>query len=250
MLSLKICKVIWSAVGLSVTAGAFAAGAPAQEVDAKALIERMSAEIAELERFAVYGDAYTDARLDAGQIIEHASQVTLRLQRQPGAVRISERSAEATTEVFFDDGLLSVYNDRDNFYAQTKLPKGVESMFDYAVNEVGIEAPLLDFVSSNMASDLLQNTDEVRYLGRSLIRNKTYHHIGLRSREVDVQIWVASEGRPLPGKLVISSKWEGGSPRFVAFFDWETDPTFSPGLFRFDPPSDAIEIDFIADLQD
>ena len=65
----------------------------------------------------------------------------------------------------------------------------------------------------------------------------------------DVQIWIASEGRPLPGKLVISSKWEGGSPRFVAFFKWDTDPAFEPDLFTFDPPDGAVRIEFLSDLQ-
>lgn len=79
----------------------------AEEIDPKALIERTSAEIAGLDGFIVAGDAYTDARLPAGQIIEHASQVTLRLSR-PGSIRITNRDAEQTKEIFFHDGLLSV----------------------------------------------------------------------------------------------------------------------------------------------
>jgi hypothetical protein len=104
-------------------------------------------------------------------------------------------------------------------------------------------------VSANIADDFLQDADEVRYLGTSLIRDEIFHHIGIRSQDVDVQIWIASEGRPLPGKLVISSKWEGGSPRFVAFFKWDTAPTFSRNLFRFEPPGDAIEVEFLHNLQ-
>ncbi len=249
MFDTKTCKSIWRTVVLGIVAGAFAAGASAQEVDAKALLERMSAEIAGLDSFIVHGDAYADARLDAGQIIEHSSQVTLRLRREPGSIRITNRNAENTKEIFFDDGLLSVYNTNDNFYAQTNIPKGVESMLDFAVNEVGIEVPLLDFVSANVADGFLRDADEVRYLDTSLIRDEIFHHIGIRTADVDIQIWVASKGRPLPGKLVISSKWEGGSPRFVGFFKWDTDPTFPRDLFRFDPPGDAIEVEFLHNLQ-
>lgn len=233
-----------------ITVVAIASSASAQEFDATALVERMSAEIAQLDRFAIQGDAYTDARLDAGQIIEHASQVEMRVRRSPAAVRISNRDAQRTNEIYFNDGRLSVYNDHDNFYAQTEIPKSVDSMFDYAVNDVGIEAPLLDFVSSNIASDLTDRADEVRYLGTSLIRGEVFHHIGIRSSDVDIQLWIASEGKPLPGKLAITSKWEGGSPRFVAFFHWDTTPTFSPDLFRFVPPDNAVEIDFIVNLKD
>ena len=245
MFDTKICKFLWRTVTLGIMAGAFTAGASAQEVDAKALLAQMSAEIAGLNSFIVHGDAYADARLDAGQIIEHASQVTLQLRREPGSIRITNRNAENTKEIYFDDGSLSVYSTNDNFYAQTDIPKGVESMLDFAVNEARIEAPLLDFVSENIADDLLQDADEVRYLDTSLIRDEIFHHIGIRTPDVDIQIWIASEGRPLPGKLVISSKWDGGSPRFVAFFNWETNPEFERDLFKFDPPNDAIEIDFL-----
>ena len=209
----------------------------------------MSAEIAGLDGFIVHGDAYADARLGAGQIIEHASQVTLRLRREPASIRITNRDSEDTQEIYFDDGLLNVYSGKDKFYAQATIPKDLDSMLDFAVNEVGVESPLLDFLSANVADDLLQDAEDVRYLGTSLIRDEIFHHIGIRTADVDMQIWVASEGRPLPGKLVISSKWEGGSPRFVAFFKWDTDPAFQPDLFRFDPPGDAIEVDFLHNLQ-
>ncbi len=249
MFGLKILNTIRLNATVSILVGAFATSASAQEIDAKPMLEQMSAEIAGLDSFIVHGDAYADARLDAGQIIEHSSQVTLRLRREPGSIRITNRNAEDTKEIFFDDGSLSVYSTNDNFYAQTDSPRGVESMLDFAVNEVSIEAPLLDFVSANVADGLLQDADEVRYLDTSLIRNEIFHHIGISSRDVDVQIWIASEGRPLPGKLVISSKWEGGSPRFVAFFKWDTDPDFPRDLFKFDPPGDAVAVEFLHKLQ-
>ena len=247
MLEKKTCNSI--RVIVTVSASIFAASVSAQDIDAKALLEQMSAEIAGLGSFIVHGEAYADARLDAGQIIEHASQVMLQLRRQPASIRITNRSAVNSEEIYFEDGWLSVYSSNDKFYAQMKIPQGLDSMLDFAVNEVDIEAPLLDFVSANVGDDLLQDADEVRYLGTSLIRDEILHHIGIRTADVDMQIWVASEGRPLPGKLVISSKWEGGSPRFVGFFKWETDPAFLPDTFRFEPPDGAVEIDFLAELQ-
>ena len=250
MLATKTGKSVWLCVTATIAmilASAFASNLSAQEVDAKELLEQMSAEIAGLDRFIVHGDAYADARLAAGQIIEHASQVTLRLRREPGSIRITNRNSEDTKEIYFDDGSLTVYSTNDTFYAQTEIPKGLESMLDFAVNEVGIEAPLLDFVSADIAGDLLQGATEVRYLDTSLIRDEIFHHIGIRSQDVDVQIWIASEGRPLPGKLAISSKWEGGSPRFVAFFKWDTDPVFARDLFRFDPPDGAVAVEFLLD---
>jgi hypothetical protein len=109
--------------------------------------------------------------------------------------------------------------------------------------------PLLDFVSANIADDLIKDADAVRYLGTSLIRDEVFHHIGIRSRDVDVQLWIATQGPPLPGKLVITSKWEGGSPRFVAFFDWKKNLDLPNNSFRFLPPDDAVAIEFLPDLE-
>lgn len=238
---------MWLFLIAALASGALTARVYAQEMDPKALLGRVNAEIEGLAGFIVRGDAYMDARLPAGQIIEHASQVTLRLRRQPGSIRITNRNTENTKEIFFHDGLLTVYSTKDNLYAQTSIPKGVESMLDYAVNEVGIDSPFLDFVSSNVSDEFLQGADEVRYLGTSLIRNEIFDHIGIRLPEQDVQVWIASKGRPLPGKLVITSKWEGGSPRFVGFLEWETDPDLDDDLFKFHPPEGAVKVEFLLD---
>ena len=143
--------------------------AHAQEIDATGLVNRMSAEIAGLDAFLVRGDAYADARLDAGQIIEHASQVTLQLRREPSAIRISNRSSEDTKEIYFNDGRVSVYSTAENFYAQAEIPKGVDSMLDFAVDDIGIESPMLDLIAADVANDLLTDMQSISYLGTSLI---------------------------------------------------------------------------------
>jgi hypothetical protein len=220
----------------------------AQETDARALLDRMDAEIADIESFVLQGDAYVDARLPAGQIIEHSSEVTARVHR-PGMMRITRLEAENKSDIFFNNGLLTVYNEKDNFYAQTRTPEGIDSAADFALNEVGIDSPFLDFVSRQFSGQLAEDAREVQHLGKSLIRGKIHDHIGIRADEVDIQIWIASEGRPLPGKMAISSKWESGSPRFVVFFTWDTEAKIPSDMFEFEPPETAIEIGFDLEAQ-
>jgi len=239
---------VFGVTALIVTA-VFSGGALAADPDPKSLLSKMSAEIAKLDSYEISGDAYADARLAAGQIIENPSQVRLRL-RKPGTLRLTNRDTENTKEIFFNDGILTVYSQLENFYAQTEIPKDIESAVTFAMDEIGIDAPLLDFVSSNVSENLLQAAGEVRYLGTSLIREKVHHHIGLRGPEVDMQIWISADGPPLPGKVVMTSKWEGGSPRFVAFLNWDTSPSIPTDSVRFEPPKGAIEIEFLLDSQD
>jgi hypothetical protein len=218
----------------------------AQENDANAILARMSKEIAGLDKFIVTGEGYVDARLDAGQIIEQSMDVTMRVNR-PNAMRITNRDAESTKEIYFGDGILTLYTENRNFYAQTEIPADADAAAQFAVNELGIDAPMLDFVYNDVAAHILEDAETVEYLGLSLFRGKTYHQIGVRSAELDLQLWVAAEGPPLPGKMAISMKWEAGSPRSVFFFSWNTDPDWSGKTFRFEPPAGSTKIEFDPD---
>jgi hypothetical protein len=219
----------------------------AQDDQATEIMRSMGAAIASLDSFVISGDGYVDARLEAGQLIEHSMDVTMRMSR-PDAMRITNQNAESTQEIYYGEGVLTVYSQTHNFYAQHALPEGVGAAASFAVNELGIDAPMLDFVSNDVASHLLADAESVEYMGLSRFRGMTYHHIGVRTAEVDLQFWVAAEGPPLPGKMAIRSKWEAGSPRSVFFFSWDTDPDFDRKSFSFEPPAGATKIEFELDL--
>ena len=223
-----------------------AGSAQAQDADARALLARMSREIAGLSTFIVSGDAYTDAWLDAGLVIEHSADVTMRVRR-PGEMRLTKRESETTQEIFFSGGVLTVFNRSRNLYAQKEIPGDIGAAFEYAVNELGIDAPMLDFVSKDISGLLLEEAQEVRHLGTSLIRGRLFDHIAIREPEIDVQIWIAAEGRPLPGKMTITSKWKAGAPRFVAFLEWDTSPGFPSDALMFVAPDGATRIEFDLD---
>jgi hypothetical protein len=236
--SVRLVGVFWFALCVS---------ASAEEADtAKGILEKMSAEITSLQTFVITGDGYSDARLPAGQIIEHSRDVILRMSR-PDTLRITNYSEEALSEIFFGEGVLSVYREKEGFYAQTKLPLDMDAAVDFAINEIGIDAPVLDFVSSDVAQHLIKDAESIDYFGLSRFRGENHHHIGIRTAETDVQVWVSAEGSPLPRKISISSKWDAGAPRSVYFFDWAVDPEMKPKSLHFIPPEGATKIEFDLD---
>lgn len=228
--------------GLTISANVLA-----QEPDAKELLAQMSAEIAKLDSFVLSGDAYADARLGEGQIIEHSYDATMSV-RKPSELRLTNRNAEFTGEIFFADGIVTVFNTGRNFYAKKPVPDGFENAVNFALNDLGIKAPLLEVVTQNFADLASDDGVEVEYLGTSLFRGEVHDHIAVRGPEVDMQLWIATDGRPLPRKMALSYKWEVGAPRFVAFLEWDTSPKFSSDSFKFAPPDGAAEIKFIPEL--
>ena len=172
-----------------------------------------------------------------------AAEATLSV-RKPDSVRITNKTSEDVKELFFGSGVLTVYTQSKNFYGQTEIPEGVEVALDYATNEIGIDAPMLDFVTGKVAERLVADATDVQHLGTSLIRGRIYEHVVIRTPEIDVQLWIAAEGLPLPGKMALSAKWAGGSPRTVVFMEWDTDPDIPTGALKFEPPDGATEISF------
>ena len=239
----KPSRSVMRAVMALLTCGLIASVVSAQEPDPRELLNRMGDAIASLESYRINGDAYADARLDAGLIIEHASQATLSV-RKPDSVRITNITSEDMKELFFHAGVLTVYTQSRNFYGQTDIPDGVEAALDYATDDLGIDAPMIDFVTGKVAERLIVDATDVQYLGTSLIRGHVYEHVVIRTPEIDIQLWIAAEGLPLPGKMALSAKWDGGSPRTVVFMDWDTDPNIPSGSLKFEPPDGAIEISF------
>ena len=231
------------AIAVLLTCGLFASPLSAQDPDPRASLERMGAAVAGLDSYRISGDTYADARLEAGLIIEHAMQATLSV-RKPDSVRITNKTSEDLKELFFAAGVLTVYTQSRNFYGQTEIPAGVEAALDYATEELGIDAPMLDFVTGKVAERLLRDATDVQHLGTSLIRDHIYEHIVIRTAEIDIQLWIATEGLPLPGKMALSAKWDGGAPRTVVFMDWDTNPDIPSGALEFEPPDGAVKISF------
>jgi len=81
----------------------------AQDNQATDILRAMSDEIAGLDQFIITGDGYFDARMDAGQIIEHSTDVTMRMSRPDAAMRITNVVAEEDAE---EDVLSSVWPSR------------------------------------------------------------------------------------------------------------------------------------------
>ena len=214
--------------------------------DAKAIevLKQMAAYKTSLNQLELKGVTFTDARLGAGLMVSNSEEVQLSISH-PGSMRAYSFDGVATKGLYFHDGLLTVYNSESKLYAQASIPKEIEAAMEFALEELGVEAPLMDLIYQNASAHLIGSDETILYLtDKSRIGGTDCHHLAIRGAESDVQLWVEEGDRPLPRKIMITSKWEGGSPRFIANLSWETDPKFKPGFFEFKAPEGATKIEF------
>ncbi|MEP4146112.1 MAG: DUF2092 domain-containing protein [Halioglobus sp.] len=215
--------------------------------DARAIevLKAMSAYTASLDQIVIRGAAFNDARLGAGLVVANSNEVTMTIDR-PGSMHISSFDGVNQKHIYFHQGNLTVYSSENSFYGQANIPKEIEAAADFAIEELDLEAPLMDLIYRDLSTQLAKSDDSVIYLAdKSRVAGVDCHHLVIRGPEIDLQVWIEEGDRPLPRKIAMTSKWESGSPRFTANLAWDTAPKISLEEFNFKVPEGAVNIGFV-----
>ena len=215
--------------------------------DARALevLRAMSQYKTSLGTAVITGTILADARLDAGLIVSNASELKVTIKR-PASLHFWRFDGVDSRELYFHDGLLTVFGTEHDLYAQAEIPNEIDAALEFALEELEVEAPLMELVKSDPLSHLVEDADAVMYLtDKARIAGVDCHHIAIRMAEADVQVWVEEGDRPLVRRITITIKWEGGAPRFTADLTWESNPDIGDDAFRFRPPEGATQIEFV-----
>jgi hypothetical protein len=207
-------------------------------------LKAMSAHLAGLESFAITGVALEDHQLEAGLMASYPTEIELTVKR-PGSLHLKQFDGDSTRDLYIHEGSLTLYDSAKGYYATTSVPAGLDAGMEYALDVLGIDAPLMDLVYQDVFTRLAGTTDPVLYLtGKSRVGGVDCHQLAIRVEDADVQVWIQEGDHPLPRRMMITAKWDGGSPRFSALMNWNERPEIAEGAFEFAPPADAVKIQF------
>jgi hypothetical protein len=236
---------------LLLVAFACSAEAPAQDEagnkDAAALevLKQMDAYTESMLQFEVAVESYTDALLEELIIISNPSSSIVTVDRS-GSLHAATDNGAYTTDVYFHNGVLTVFSDERNYYARTKVPGDLQDALVAALEDYDVEAPLFDFLLLNSLEHLVTDEISVMYVtDKSLVRGIDCHHIIVSGPRVDLQVWVQEGNQPVPIRTLMTYKSALGSPRHEVFMDWRAKANPDPSIFEFKAPDGATEIEFI-----
>ncbi|MBT8115461.1 MAG: DUF2092 domain-containing protein [Arenicella sp.] len=247
MISRSKLPIAVTVLALLFSATVAQADGPRQDAKAIEVLQRMAAYKTTLDQVVIEGVAYTDARLGAGLMVSNSEEVEVSINR-PGSMLINRFDGESNKGLYFHEGLLTVFSSAKMLFAQATVPNEIDAAMAFALEEFGVEAPLMDLLYQDASIHLISSDESILYLtDKSRVAGKDCHQIAIRGPETDIQLWVEEGDQPLPLKIMITSKWEGGSPRFVANLHWKTDQEFSPGLFEFKAPEGAMKVNFVTE---
>ena len=94
---------------------------------------------------------------------------------------------------------------------------------------------------------------EAKHIGRGVIDGRQCEHLAFRNFDTDWQLWVEVGERPIPRKLVITSKTLNNAPQYnLRVKNWKTGVEPAADAFTFEPPAGAEKVspDALVDLDE
>jgi hypothetical protein len=218
-----------------------------QDPAARALLLGMANFIAQAPGLSVTMRSGYDAIQADGQRIEFGERRKILMQR-PNKLRVEvERSDGERGGVTFDGRWITAFNARENVYARAEKVASLDEALVYMVRDLRATVPLARMLTTGFPADVDKRATEVALVEESTLFDVPTDHLAVRTRDVDLQLWIARGPEPLPRRVVITYKNAPGQPQFRAdLYDWKIAPKFDAKSFTFVPPAGAEQIKYLA----
>jgi hypothetical protein len=208
------------------------------------VLQRMSAFLAEQPRLAFEAEIAFEVLQSNDELIEFGTTRRV-VVRRPDRAFVGARTREGERRFFYFDGQQAAFAlPGQMVYATEAVAGSIDDAIDHLAS-LGIPMPLSELISSDLFAGIGPEIDSASVVGREIVGETICDHVAYRTAAIDFELWVGSEGAPLPHRIVIRYRNEPGSPGFRASLGaWDLDPPTPNGRFDFAPPASAQRVPF------
>jgi hypothetical protein len=208
--------------------------------EARAVLDRMTSYLRGLQTFSIETQASRDEVVALGYKLQNNERSVIVVQR-PDKLRADISGDVRNRTIVYDGTKLTMYSPDDAVFTRAEAPETLADLIGTLL-DIGVEMPLIDVLYQATAGTL---TDDVRggiLVGESTIDGVASDHLAFRQANVDWQLWVEKGDRPLPRKILITTRYEVGDPQYQAILHWNLKPRIRSSTFEFTPPKGVTEI--------
>ena len=208
----------------------------------------MANYISGLEGYTVSVVSGYDVLQESGQKIQFLEARDIALSR-PNRMRAEERQADGVGSlVLFDGSTVMVWHGDARVYAQADQPGSIDDTLVYFERDLGMRLPLAGLLTTRMPEELRRRVLAIDYVEWTEVLGEAAHHIAGRFANLDFQVWIAYDDRPLPLRIVLTYP-DPGLPQYWAQFSaWKENPRLRDSNFSFKLPADARQIPFAVQI--
>lgn len=214
----------------------------AVEPKADQVLKAMAEYIVSVPAMSVDYDVDHDHLTQSGEKLQFSAWGKLEFKR-PDGLRVERHGGIADLEMYFDGKAVTLHGKRLNVYGEVEAKGGIDDAILSLRSAIGGEFPGGDLLSPDVYNALMSDVESGAYWGTTYVEGVECHYLAFRNKDVDWQIWVEIGAKPLPRKLVITSKWVSGAPQYaLRMRNWNVDPKFDAARFSFVPPAGATKL--------
>ena len=235
----------WLAGPLLSMACLFAASAGAQDTDAdaRAILKAMSDYVGAQQSIDFSFDSDIEVITPELEKIQFTSSGSALLSR-PDKLYAHRVGGYADVALYFNGKTASVYGKSLNGYATIDAPGTVDQLIDALRQGHGVALPGMDFLHSNSYERLVADVLEAKHIGRGVVEGVECEHLAFRNFDTDWQVWIDVGDKPMPRKLVITSKTINSAPQYTfRMKTWKTGVATPASAFTLEPPAGAAQLD-------
>jgi hypothetical protein len=207
--------------------------------DAKSILKAMSDYVSSQKTIELTFDSDIEVITPQLEKIQFTNSGQMLLNR-PDKLRAHRVGGYADVELFFDGKTVTVLGKHINGYSQIDVPGTVDHLIEVLRSGHGVSLPGADLLLSNPYDVLVAGVKEAKHIGRGVVDGKECEHLAFRNFDTDWQLWVEADSKPIPRKLVITSKTLNSGPQYtIRIKSWKTGFEPAPTAFVFIPPAGA-----------
>ena len=151
----------------------------------------------------------------------------------------------ADVSAYYDGTTVSLRENRHGVWAQTAEPGTLDEMLDDVARRYSLPVPIADVVYSNPYEAFIGRTSKGGFVGRETVNGIPCAHVKYADAFVDVGVWIASAGQPLPWRVELGYKQVPGTPKArIDFKSWDLAPEIAEGTFTFRPGESTKQVPF------
>lgn len=209
------------------------------------ILDSMSYEISDLETCSFrFVSEYDISSKDFG-LITHTESGDFYM-KGPDKMFVEKKGDKGHKQFIYNGSSFLLYSFDKNQYASVPATMTLIELIDSVSSHYGVEFPGADVFYPDFVDNLLLTSNNLIYLGLTILGNTECYHIAGTTDEFSYQFWIKDDEPSLPLKLSLVYYDDPGSPRYsILFYDWKLNETIEDSKFEFSVPAGAQKIKII-----
>jgi hypothetical protein len=221
-------------------------GEPRIEPESVEALRKMGDHLQSMQTFSIKARTTSEVVLDTDQKLEIGSESTYEVRR-PDHLRIDLATDVVHGELVYDGKTLVYASPDQKVYAQVPAPPTIKETLEQAADKYDLAFPLADLFAWGTKDAPIDLIHEGFLVGHAYVNGKETDHWAFRGPDQDAEIWIATEGSPLPLKMSLVDRDDTTRPRITTVLEWTENAELTEDLFQYKAPEGSEKIRFMAE---